>query len=40
MAVLQVVAVLVPVVLPRLLWGRAQRRRLSVLVWSGHLDRS
>jgi len=32
MAVLEVVAVLVPVVLPRLLWGRAQQRRLLGLV--------
>jgi type II secretory pathway pseudopilin PulG len=32
MVVLEVVGVLLPVVLPRLLWGRAQQRRLSELV--------
>jgi hypothetical protein len=30
--VLQVFAVLVPVVLPRVLWARTQQRRLSALV--------
>jgi type II secretory pathway pseudopilin PulG len=35
--VLQVVAVLVPVVVPRLLWARAQQRRLSALVLLGQV---
>lgn len=29
--------VLVPVVLPRLLWGRAQQQRLSALVSGGRI---
>jgi hypothetical protein len=33
--VLEVLAVLAPVLLPRALWGRAQQRRLSSLVLPG-----
>lgn len=38
--VLEVLGVLAPVLLPRVLWGRVQQRRLSALVLPGGVQQS